>query len=294
MVLAPELPLVNILCAPEREAAVQGYVEESRRRSDIERSNVERTKTGVDLGAVAINPVNGAKIPIWIADYVLMGYGTGAIMAVPGHDERDFEFAKKFALEIREVIAPPSGPVGELSTAYVDKVGSLVNSGRFDGLPPEVAIPKITQWLAELGKGEGVTRYRLRDWLISLQGCLGWPIPMVEWRCCGIVPVPVSELPVELPPENKPLAENPEWYTVPCPSCGRSARRETDTMDTFIDSAWYFLRFTSAHDREEPFDPELANHWMAVDQYTGGIEHAILHLLYSRLFEKVLHDAGMV
>ena len=294
MVLAPEHPLVERVTTDAQRSEVRAYVERARRETEIERLSTEREKTGVFTGAYATNPVNGERIPIWIADYVLMGYGTGAIMAVPGHDERDFEFAKKFALEIREVIAPPSGPVGELSTAYVDKVGSLVNSGRFDGLPPEVAIPKITQWLAEQGKGEGVTRYRLRDWLISRQRYWGCPIPMVHCEACGIVPVPDAELPVELPPENKPLAENPEWYTVPCPSCGRSARRETDTMDTFIDSAWYFLRFTSAHDREEPFDPELANHWMAVDQYTGGIEHAILHLLYSRFFEKVLHDAGMV
>src|SRR2546423_12982425 len=294
MVLAPEHPLVERVTTDAQRSEVRAYVERARRETEIERLSTEREKTGVFTGAYAINPGNEGRVPNWIADYVLMGYGTGAIMAVPGHDERDFEFAKKFALEIREVIAPPSGPVGELSTAYVDKVGSLVNSGRFDGLPPEVAIPKITQWLAEQGKGEGVTRYRLRDWLISRQRYWGCPIPMVHCEACGIVPIPDAELPVELPPENKPLAENPEWYTVPCPSCGRSARRETDTMDTFIDSAWYFLRFTSAHDREEPFDPELANHWMAVDQYTGGIEHAILHLLYSRLFEKVLHDAGMV
>ncbi len=294
MVLAPEHPLVERVTAEPQRADVHAYVERARRETEIERMSTEREKTGVFTGAYATNPVNGERIPIWIADYVLMGYGTGAIMAVPGHDERDLEFAAKFGLEIREVIAPPTGPVGKLSAAYVDKVGALVNSGRFDGLAPEVAIPEITKWLAEQGKGEGVTRYRLRDWLISRQRYWGAPIPMVHCESCGIVPVPEAELPVELPPEYKPLAENPEWYTVVCPSCGRRARRETDTMDTFIDSAWYFLRFTSAHDLQEPFDPELANRWMAVDQYTGGVEHAILHLLYSRFFEKVLHDAGMV
>ncbi|HEX6348314.1 MAG TPA: leucine--tRNA ligase [Candidatus Dormibacteraeota bacterium] len=294
MVLAPEHPLVERVTTDAQRDAVRAYVERARRETEIERLSTEREKTGVFTGAHAINPVNGERIPIWIADYVLMGYGTGAIMAVPGHDERDFEFAKKFGLEIREVIAPPSGPVGELTAAYVEKEGSLVSSGQFDGMAPGPAIAAITTWLAEQGKGEAVTRYRLRDWLVSRQRYWGCPIPMVHCESCGLVPVPHSELPVELPPEYKPLAENPEWYTVTCPSCGRPARRETDTLDTFIDSSWYFLRYTSAHERERPFDPELANRWMAVDQYTGGVEHAILHLLYSRFFEKVLHDAGMV
>jgi leucyl-tRNA synthetase len=192
------------------------------------------------------------------------------------------------------VVAPPWGAGGEPAAAYPDKVGRLVNSGRFDQLAPEQAIPEITNWLAAQGKGEGVTRYRLRDWLISRQRYWGCPIPMVHCAACGIVPVPADQLPVELPRENRPLAENPEWYTVACPRCAGPARRETDTMDTFIDSSWYFLRYTSAGDDKEPFDSELANKWMAVDQYTGGVEHAILHLLYSRFFEKVLHDAGLV
>ncbi|HEY8642883.1 MAG TPA: leucine--tRNA ligase [Candidatus Dormibacteraeota bacterium] len=294
MVLAPEHPLVERLTVEGQRAEVRAYVERARKASDIERLSTEREKTGVATGAHAVNPVNGERIPIWVADYVLMGYGTGAIMAVPGHDQRDFEFARKFGLLIREVVAPPSGPLGKLVLAYPDKVGSLVNSGRFDGMPPEQASAEITDWLAAQGKAEGVTRYRLRDWLISRQRYWGCPIPMVHCEACGIVPVPDDQLPVELPPENKPLAENPEWYAVDCPQCGRPARRETDTMDTFIDSSWYFLRYTSAQDDREPFDSELANRWMAVDQYTGGVEHAILHLLYSRFFEKVLHDAGMV
>jgi leucyl-tRNA synthetase len=294
MVLAPEHPLVERVTTEDRKAEVRAYVQSARKASEIERLSTEREKSGIFSGGYATNPVNGERIPIWVADYVLMGYGTGAIMAVPGHDQRDFEFARRFGLNIREVVAPPSGPVGELAAAYPDKVGRLVNSGRFDTMSPEKAIAEITAWLAAQGKGEGVTRYRLRDWLISRQRYWGCPIPMVHCEACGIVPVPAGQLPVELPVENKPLAENPEWYTVDCPQCGGPARRETDTMDTFIDSSWYFLRYTSARDDKEPFDPELANKWMAVDQYTGGVEHAILHLLYSRFFEKVLHDAGLL
>ncbi len=294
MVLAPEHPLVDSVTTAERRPEVDSYRERARRETEIERLSTEREKTGVFTGGHAINPVNGQRIPIWIADYVLMSYGTGAIMAVPGHDERDFEFAKRFGMPIVEVVAPPGGAQGQLESAYTGKEGTLVNSGEFSGMPWQRGFDAIVDSLVARGAGERVTRYRLRDWLISRQRYWGCPIPMIHCARCGIVPVPADQLPVELPRANRPLAEQPDWFTTTCPSCGGGARRETDTMDTFIDSSWYFLRYTSAHDQSSPFDPELANRWMAVDQYTGGVEHAILHLLYSRFFVKVLHDAGML
>src|SRR6266851_2047021 len=241
MVLAPEHLLVEKVTTDTNRARMREYVATARKASEIDRLSTEREKTGVPTGGFAINPLNGEKIPIWVAEYVLITYGTGAIMAVPAHDERDFEFARKYNLPIREVIAPAGGAGDDLSVAYVGP-GVMVNSGQFD----------------------------------------------------GIVPVPKDKLPVLLPDEYKPLADNPEFWRTTCPRCGREARRETDTMDTFVDSSWYFLRYASPHDDKEPFDPELANHWMAVDQYTGGVEHAILHLLYSRFFAKVLFDAGML
>ncbi|HSS94351.1 MAG TPA: leucine--tRNA ligase, partial [Candidatus Dormibacteraeota bacterium] len=244
-------------------------------------------------GGFAINPVNGEKIPIWVADYVLVTYGTGAIMAVPAHDERDFEFAKKYGLPIRGVIAPPGDEGRELEQAYTGP-GVMVNSGQFDGLDAKEGFDRIVVWLESKGIGKRTVKYRLRDWLISRQRYWGCPIPVVYCEVDGIVPMPLDQLPVLLPKEYKPLAENPEFVRTTCPKCGREARRETDTMDTFIDSSWYFLRYASPHDDKEPFDSELANHWMAVDQYTGGVEHAILHLLYSRFFTKVLFDAGML
>jgi leucyl-tRNA synthetase len=223
-----------------------------------------------------------------------MTYGTGAIMAVPAHDERDFEFARKFGLPIREVIAPPSGPQGTLKEAYVGP-GTMVNSGEFDGLDTKTGFERICASLEQKGQGHRAVKYRLRDWLISRQRYWGCPIPIVYCPDDGMVPVPKDQLPVVLPKEYKPLPEVPEFWRTKCPKCGRDdARRETDTMDTFIDSSWYFLRYASPHDATRPFDPELANHWMPVDQYTGGVEHAILHLLYSRFFVKVLHDAGMI
>ena len=255
--------------------------------------STEREKTGVATGGFAINPVNGEKVPIWVADYVLVTYGTGAIMAVPAHDERDFEFARRYDLPIREVIAPPGGPQKVLREAYLGP-GTMVGSGEFSGLDSGMAIEKICDWLELRGIGKRSVKYRLRDWLISRQRYWGAPIPVVYCPNHGIVPVPHDQLPVVLPPEYKPLAENPAWYETKCPHGDGPARRETDTMDTFIDSSWYFLRYASPQDTSEPFDPELANHWMPVDQYTGGVEHAILHLLYSRFFTKVLHDAGLV
>jgi leucyl-tRNA synthetase len=293
MVLAPEHPLVERVTVDKHRARVREYVEKARKETEIERLSTEREKTGVATGGFAINPVNGEKIPIWVADYVLVTYGTGAIMAVPAHDERDFEFAHKYDLPIREVIAPATGPQRVLREAYVGP-GTMVNSGEFDGLDSTVAFDRICDWLEQRGVGKRSVKFRLRDWLISRQRYWGAPIPVVYCPNHGIVPVPKEQLPVELPPEYKPLAELPSWYETTCPLGDGPARRETDTMDTFIDSSWYFLRYASPHDEREPFDSELANYWMPVDQYTGGIEHAILHLLYSRFFTKVLHDAGMV
>jgi leucyl-tRNA synthetase len=293
MVLAPEHPLVERVTTDQHRARVREYVEKARKETEIERMSTEREKTGVATGGHAINPMNGERIPIWVADYVLYTYGTGAIMAVPAHDERDFEFATRYGLPIREVIAPPSGPQGELREAYVGP-GLLVNSGDFSRLISTVAVDRICEWLEAQGKGKRAVKYRLRDWLVSRQRYWGAPIPVVYCPTDGIVPVPVEQLPVELPKEYKPLADNPDFWRTTCPRCGREARRETDTMDTFVDSSWYFLRYASPHDEKQPFDPELANHWMPVDQYTGGVEHAILHLLYSRFFTKVLHDAGLL
>jgi leucyl-tRNA synthetase len=293
MVLAPEHPLVERISTDKQRETVREYVAKARKASDIDRLSTEREKTGVPTGAFAINPVNNERIPIWVADYVLMTYGTGAIMAVPAHDERDFEFADRFALPIREVIAPPSGPQRALRAAYVGP-GVMVNSGEFDGLDAATGTERVIASLEAKGLGKRAVKYRLRDWLISRQRYWGCPIPIVYCEVDGIVPVPKEQLPVLLPKEYKPLSENPDFYTTKCPKCGRDARRETDTMDTFVDSSWYFLRYASPRDEKEPFDPELVNHWMAVDQYTGGVEHAILHLLYSRFFVKVLHDAGLL
>jgi len=293
MVLAPEHPLVGRITIDKQRDKVREYVAKARMASDIDRLSTEREKTGVATGASAINPVNGERIPIWVADYVLMTYGTGAIMAVPAHDERDFEFAERFGLPIREVIAPLGRPSRELRAAYVGP-GVMVNSGEFDGLDSATGIERVTGRLEAKGVGKRAVKYRLRDWLISRQRYWGCPIPIVYCEVDGIVPVPLDQLPVLLPKEYKPLSENPSFVDTTCPKCGRAARRETDTMDTFVDSSWYFLRYASPHDADQPFDSELANHWMAVDQYTGGVEHAILHLLYSRFFVKVLHDAGML
>jgi leucyl-tRNA synthetase len=293
MVLAPEHPLVEKLTVESRRAAVREVVESSRREREIDRMSSEVKRLGAFTGAYAINPLNGEKVPIWVGDYVLITYGTGAIMAVPAHDQRDFDFAQQFGLPIREVIAPDGRPQGELESAYTGP-GVMVNSGQFDGLDSKAGFERVAEFIEQKGIGKRSVKYRLRDWLISRQRYWGCPIPVVHCEVDGIVAVPRSELPVLLPGEYKPLGDNPDFWRTKCPNCGRDARRETDTMDTFIDSSWYFLRYTSAHDNTQPFDPELANHWMAVDQYTGGIEHAILHLLYSRFFQKVLYDAGRV
>jgi leucyl-tRNA synthetase len=293
MVLAPEHPLVEKLTVDSRRAAVREVVEASRKAREIDRMSSEVKRLGAFTGAYAINPVSGEKMPVWVGDYVLITYGTGAIMAVPGHDQRDFDFARQFSLPIREVIAPAGQPQGELESAYTGP-GVMVNSGEFDGLDSKTGFERLAEFVEKKGIGKRAVKYRLRDWLISRQRYWGCPIPVVHCEVDGIVPVPRADLPVELPMAYKPLADNPDFWRTKCPKCGRDARRETDTMDTFIDSSWYFLRYTSAHDGTQSFDPELANHWMAVDQYTGGIEHAILHLLYSRFFQKVLYDAGRV
>ncbi|WP_008316439.1 leucine--tRNA ligase [Leptolyngbya sp. PCC 6406] len=306
MVLSPEHPLVAKLTTPEQRDVVTAYQAAAAAKSDIDRTDDTQEKTGVWTGSYAVNPVNGAKIPIWIADYVLMGYGTGAIMAVPAHDQRDFEFARKFGLEIKVVVQPQGETLegNTMVTAWPGE-GVMVNSGPLDGIPAGKgegqSVAAAIQWLETNGKGKGEVNYRLRDWLISRQRYWGVPIPVVHCPSCGTVPVPDDQLPVELPQDVEfsgrgasPLAQLDHWVNVPCPSCGEPAKRETDTMDTFIDSSWYFLRFADARNEGAIFDSAKVNDWLPVDQYVGGIEHAILHLLYSRFFTKVLRDRGLL
>lgn len=302
--LAPEHELLPAITEGMPEAgAVAEYVRQARLKPLVDRAVADREKTGVFTGRYAVNPVNGEKIPIWVSDYVLMEYGTGAIMAVPAHDQRDFEFARKFNIEVRVVVSgesagADSGP--NLESAF-EQEGTLVNSGRFDGVNNREAGRAITEWLASEGKGKAAISYRLRDWLVSRQRYWGAPIPIIYCDRCGIVPVPEEDLPVLLPdvddyaPKGKsPIATNKEFVNTTCPKCGGAATRETDTMDTFVDSSWYFLRYTDRENNREPFDPAIVNYWMPVDQYIGGVEHAILHLMYARFFTKVLHDLGMV
>jgi len=300
VVLAPEHPLVQHLTAPDRKKAVDEYVEWTRHQTDIERMSTEREKTGVFVGSHVINQVNGAKVPIWTADYVLASYGTGVVMGVPAHDTRDFEFARKFGLEIRTVIAPPDWDGGELAQAHVEQ-GTMVNSGHFDGLPSERGAEAICDFLEEKGFGKRTVNYRIRDWLVSRQRYWGAPIPIIYCKKCGIVPVPERDLPVLLPEdaEFKPTGESPLKYVpsfvnTACPKCGGPGKRETDTMDTFMCSNWYFLRYTSPGYDKGPFDPKSVEKWLPVDLYTGGIEHAVLHLLYSRFFVKALRDLGLL
>ena len=304
MVLAPEHPLVDEITTPEQADTVLKYRKQAERLTDIDRETADREKTGVFTGAYAINPVNQARIPIWIADYVLMSYGSGAIMAVPAHDERDFEFAQKFGLEIVEVIRAPgrTDEDGPLEAAYVSKTeGVLVNSGPFSGTPVSEAVQKVTAWLEEQGMGKAAVNYRLRDWLISRQRYWGAPIPVVYCPEHGAVPVPDEELPVELPEdvEFMPTGESPlkfheGFLHTTCPICGQPALRETDTMDTFMCSSWYQYRYLSPHYDEGPFDPEEGKYWLPVDQYTGGVEHATMHLIYTRFFTKAMRDMGLV
>jgi leucyl-tRNA synthetase len=295
-VLAPEHPLVDELIAgrPE-EAEVRAYVDSASHFSELERMSAEE-KTGVFTGAYAINPVNDARVPIYVADYVLMGYGTGAIMAVPGQDQRDWDFATKYGLDIIRTVEPPDDWEGD---AYVGG-GPTINSDFLDGLGQEDAKQRITAWLEEKGIGAAAVNYRLRDWLISRQRYWGSPIPIIDCPQCGLVPVPRDQLPVRLPevedyvPKGKsPLAGVEDFVNTTCPSCGGAARRETDTMDTFVDSSWYFFRYADPHNEEAIFEPEKAAYWMPLDQYIGGVEHAVLHLLYARFITKFLHDIGL-
>ncbi|MDR7605604.1 MAG: leucine--tRNA ligase, partial [Armatimonadota bacterium] len=301
MVLAPEHPLVPVLTAPDRRAEVEAYTYQARRQSEIDRMSTEREKTGVFLGSYATNPVNDQRIPIWIADYVLMGYGTGAIMGVPAHDQRDFEFARKYGLPVPVVIQPPGEPLLEPLAAAYEGPGRMVNSGPFDGTPVPEGIPRVIAWLEETGRGRRAVNYRLRDWLISRQRYWGTPIPIVYCQRCGTVPVPYEDLPVLLPEDVDfmPTGESPLKYhegfrRTHCPRCQGPAERETDTMDTFVDSSWYQYRYLSPHEDRAPFDPEQVAYWCPVDQYTGGAEHAVMHLLYTRFFTKALADLGLL
>ncbi len=298
-VMAPEHPdLERLVKGTEHEQEVLDYVQKSLAESFEERADTEREKTGVFTGRHVVNPVNDERIPVWVSDYVLMDYGTGAIMAVPAHDERDFEFAKKFGLEIRRVVEPVGGEVAE-DEAFIAHSGEerLINSDGFDGMSSPEAIKAITEWLEEHGLGRPAINYRLRDWLVSRQRYWGAPIPIVYCDKCGIVPLPEDQLPVLLPdiedyaPKGKsPLASSDEFVNATCPRCGGPARRETDTMDTFVDSSWYFLRYCDPHNETAPWERPIVDYWMPVDQYIGGVEHAILHLMYARFFTKALAD----
>jgi leucyl-tRNA synthetase len=298
-VLAPEHPeLERLVAGTPAEEEVREYVNRVGRESAEERGAEDREKTGVPLGRSVVNPVNGEQIPMFVADYVLMEYGTGAIMAVPGHDSRDYEFAQKFGLPVKRVIEGEDPEIArdEQGLPYPGD-GEMTGSGRFDGKRNREAYEEIVAWLNSEGRGETAVNYRLRDWLVSRQRYWGAPIPVVYCTDCGIVPVPEDELPVELPeiedyaPQGKsPLAAAEDWVATQCPRCGAAARRETDTMETFVDSSWYFLRYLDAHNDGAAWDRAAADHWMAVDQYIGGVEHAILHLMYARFFTKALAD----
>ncbi|MBD2316600.1 leucine--tRNA ligase [Phormidium tenue] len=305
VVLAPEHPLVETLTSATQKESVSKFIEEVKNLSEIDRTSDDQPKRGVAIGASVVNPFTGKEVPIWIADYVLFEYGTGAVMGVPAHDVRDFAFAKQYDLPIQTVITSnsplPSGEgLGERESAYTE-AGIIINSGEFDGLDSVTAKNKIVELAEKNQWGTAKITYRLRDWLISRQRYWGCPIPVIHCPNCGIVPVPHADLPVILPEDVEltgrgasPLAQKESWINVPCPKCGTAAKRETDTMDTFIDSSWYFLRFADAKNDQEIGDRNAINNWMPVDQYVGGVEHAILHLLYSRFVTKVLRDRGLL
>jgi leucyl-tRNA synthetase len=303
MVLAPEHPLVERVTTPERREAVEAYRRQVAATDLVTRKKTDKTKTGVDTGGRAVNPATGEEIPVWIADYVLMEYGTGAIMAVPGHDERDFAFATEFGLPIVRVVAGAGEDAATpLEEAYAGP-GRLVNSGEFDGMDAAEGARAVTDWLAGRSLAKHRVNFRLHDWTISRQRYWGPPIPILYCDSCGIVPVPEDQLPVLLPhlddfkPDASgvsPLARHEEWYRTACPSCGGTARRETDVSDTFLDSAWYFLRYPSARNDRLPFDPQLTGKWLPVDSYIGGNEHAVLHMLYARFVTMALHDLGHI
>ncbi len=300
LVLAPEHPLVEVLTMPEQRDAVEAYVAAARQASEIERQSTTREKTGVFTGGSVLHPLTGAEVPVWVADYVLPSYGTGAVMGVPAHDTRDFEFATKFQLPIAVVIAPPDWDGQPLIEAYVGD-GRMVNSGEFDGLSVEAGKAAVTAQLAAVGLGGASVSYRLRDWLISRQRYWGAPIPVVYCDRCGIVPVSEDELPVLLPPDaeflptgESPLARHDGFTQVACPECEGTARRETDTMDTFVCSSWYMFRYLDPHNDDAPLQMAQARRWLPVDQYTGGAEHAVMHLLYARFFTKAARDMGVL
>jgi len=300
MVLAPEHPLVAKLTSTERKAEVEAYIRRTREQTEIERLSTEIEKDGVFTGAYVINKVNGEKVPIWIADYVLLSYGTGAVMGVPAHDDRDFAFAKKYDIPIRVVIAPPGWQGEELEEAHTE-AGTMANSEQFNGLPSQQGIAAMCGFLEEKGYGGRATTYRIRDWLISRQRYWGAPIPMTYCQKCGIVPVPEEDLPVLLPEdaEFKPTGESPlkyaeQFVNTTCPRCSGPAQRETDTMDTFMCSNWYFLRYTSPHHNQAALNSDKVRYWLPVDIYTGGAEHAVMHLLYARFFTKAARDMGLL
>lgn len=299
LVIAPENPLVAELTTQENSAAVQAYIEKAKQKSELERMSTEKSKTGVATGSYVLNPFNGEIVPVWVSDYVLMSYGTGAVMGVPAHDERDFAFALKFGMPIKEVISANGAPSTKLKEAFTG-AGTMINSGSFNGLTNEEAKKSMVVWAQENQSGKAFTQYRLRDWLVSRQRYWGAPIPLIHCQDCGIVKVPETSLPVELPMDiqftgegGSPLAKSESWRQTTCPKCSKPAQRETDTLDTFIDSSWYFLRYCDAHNDGIGFDKKQVDYWMPVDQYVGGIEHAILHLLYSRFVTKALHDCGL-
>ena len=295
VVLAPENKLVDKIVTPENKAAVEAYKEETAKQSEIERQSISKEKTGVFTGAYAINPINGKEVPIWVGDYVLASYGTGAVMAVPAHDERDFAFASKFNLPINRVIAPKDGS----DVVPYFEHGILVNSGEFDGLTTDEAKIKIVEKLEKTNEGSQKVNYRLRDWLVSRQRYWGAPIPIIYCEKCGTVPVPEKDLPVELPynveftPDGKsPLAKCEEFVNTTCPCCGGKAKREVDTLDTFVCSSWYYLRYPDNKNTEAPFNKEIIDKMLPVDMYVGGPEHACMHLLYARFITKALRDMG--
>ena len=300
LVVAPEYKDIEKLTTPENKKAVEEYRANARKLTEIERLSTDRVKTGVPLGTHCINPFTGEKFPLWTADYALVEYGTGAVMAVPAHDTRDYAFAKKYNLPMKVVIQNPENPSDCKEEAYTEE-GVLINSNEFDGMKNTDAKKSITQKAVDNGFGEFKTQYRLRDWLISRQRYWGAPIPVVYCDKCGIQPVPEDQLPVRLPEDvdfsvvgKSPITTSPTFKDTVCPVCGGHAVRETDTMDTFVCSSWYYLRYADPHNKDLPFSRELVNKWLPVDQYVGGIEHAILHLLYSRFFTKALRDLGLL
>ncbi len=303
MVLAPEHPLVEKITSPEKSGVVEQYIQQALRQTDIQREATDKEKSGVFTGGYAINPVNGERIPVWVADYVLMTYGTGAIMGVPAHDQRDFEFARKYGLEVRVVIQPEDIPTldGATMPESVPAYGTMVNSGQLSGTPGDIAFEQAVAYLQERGLGKAAVNYRLRDWLISRQRYWGAPIPIIYCPEHGAVDVPDEQLPVLLPDDvewlptgESPLKLHPTWKLTTCPVCGKAAERETDTMDTFMCSSWYHLRYLSPDYGPAPFDPNEYDYWMPVDTYTGGIEHATMHLIYTRFFHKACRDMGVV